>query len=49
MRATRAVAVAAVCAAILLVGYVAAPEPLAPLELVTPASTSGIDTTGTAP
>jgi len=44
MRATRAVAVAVVCAAIVAVGYAAAPEPLPTLELVTPASTSATDT-----
>jgi hypothetical protein len=39
MRATRVVTVAVVCGAILAVGFVAAPEPLPALELVTPAST----------
>ena len=40
MRATRAWAVAALCVAILAVGYAAAPEPLPTLELVTPSSTT---------
>lgn len=44
MRATRVVAVAVVCAAIVVVGYAAAPEPLPALELVTRASTSATDT-----
>lgn len=43
MRATRAVTVAVVCAAILAAGYAVAPEPLPALELVTPASNSTTD------
>ena len=44
MRATRAVAVAGVCGAIIAIGFAAAPEPLPRLELVTPASTPVTDT-----
>lgn len=36
MRASRVVVVAAGCAAILAVGFALAPEPVAPLQLVTP-------------
>ncbi len=44
MRASRVGVLTGVCAAILAIGHVLAPEAPAPLELVTPASTTTNDT-----
>lgn len=43
MRATRVLVVAGVCAAIVAVGYAAAPEPLPALQLVTPSAAPTTD------
>jgi hypothetical protein len=40
MRASRVAAIAVTCAAILTAGYVAAPEPVPALQLVTPVTTT---------